>query len=331
MDILMQLVFLVGVIFQCLLMTRHLINVKFLRNILLMLGGAFVLTLLGLAEKNLAFDFVVALGLLFAFIFIIVNRKEIISFLDERVFDLLNLLLIYFLILASSNVYNLVILGAGILVFIVYLSMRLTHSNKTISGLIFIFGFIVLMILFFAVPIIDIIPMDHAYLLPLAVLVPIIFIGITFPKKVNSKVLQGSSYLWHLIILLVLEFFALKEIYFGFMGGEIFSPYLYFFIGASSVYFVVLVFNIILSLPLIGEDTPLNDSMKTVYESITLFSEKYHDFQIPYIEFALVFAVSLLVFWVHYFIRFISIQEFILVLMPVLIILFRLRKKRVIE
>jgi hypothetical protein len=327
----MQLVFLVGVIFQCLLMTRHLIDRKYLKNILLMLGGAFVLTLLGLAEKNLVFDFVVAWGLLFAFIFIIVNRKEIISFLDERVFVLLNLLLIYFLILASSNVYNLVILGAGILVFIVYVSMRLTHSNKTISGLIFVFGFMVLMVLFFAVPIINFLPIEHTYLLPLAILVPIIFLIITFPKKVNSKVLQGSSYLWHLIILLVLEFFALKEIYFGFMSGEIFSPYLYFFIGASSVYFIVLIFNIILSLPLIGEDTPLKESMKTVYESITLFSEKYHDFQIPYLEFALVFAVSLLVFWVHYFMKFISIQEFILILMPILIILFRIRKNKSIE
>lgn len=328
MDLISQLVFLAGVLFQCVLMMRNFYNEVNLKKLILGSLAVFILTLLsslGGQIEMLIFNFAIFLAAGFTFIF----RNKIISFLDERVFIFFNLLVIYFLLFVSNFLYQLIVIFSLGFLIILYFSMKKYKTNLKQSKKIYFLGSILIIpLIIFSIFMFSIYNFSAGEFLLLkifSIVIPIFFIISSSLKKVYSDSFQGVSYLWYLIIILIIEVFVFIEIYAKIIFGENIPIYIFFFLGSSIAYLTVLVVNIFLSLPLMGEDTPIEESMKMVYESIVLFSEKFQDYQVSLKQISIIFFISIILFFLLYFAKIISFEYFVIIVVPVLVFIFRVR------
>lgn len=331
MDLISQLVFLFGVLFQCIIMMRSFFHKVKLKNIII---GLFIVSIISIISSfESGFEtFFISFSLILSFAFVAFYREEITSFLDERIFIFFNLLMIYFLLLTSNSSYQIFIILSSLILIILYFSMQKYKSNFKASRKLFIFGAILFIpFVIFGSIFINFFETNSILLLVLSLFVPIFFLISVISKKVHSYVFQGVSYLWYLVILISIEIFVFLNIFSIYFSGETIPIFIFFFIGSSAVYLISLFLNIILSIPLIGEDTPVEESMKNVYNSMMLFSEKFSDEQASVGIIFLIIILSIILFSFQYFTQVISFEYFVIMIVPILVFIFRIKNSVIIS
>jgi hypothetical protein len=329
MNIIFQLIFLAGVIFQFCLMLKYFPKKKdFKSTKIITIGIILIITFITSIEtgfENFFFNLAIITSILLTLFF----RKELTSYLDEKIFIFFNILLIYFLILNGNFILCFALIFIGIIVGVLYFSMKKMNSNNFLSKVLFVIGafltFVTIILATFISTFFGILNFQNEILFFITILIPIFFIISTIPNKVHSTVFQGTSYLWHLFIIVIIETFVLREIYIKFIMGENLPFQIYFFLGASFVYLTTLLINIIMSLPLTSKKKPITQSMEDVFRSMVLFSEKYNNHQINKIETITIILFSIILFTIHYFTNFITFEYLVIILIPVILFVFRIK------
>lgn len=320
MDLISQVALLFGVIFQLfLLLKKHFFNFnEHLKWFLVIIISLIIIFLL----QGISFDYFIAtFALSLAFISVFAFREKIIPLLNEGFFIFLNLFFIFYLITNNNPVYSIVTLFFSILMFFMYFSMSRFEKNRYSGSLIFFigtlfsFGFIIVGFLFIAI--LENIQLEifNTGIIFLSLLIPIFFILVSVKKKVHSIIFQGVSYFWYIVLLLILEFFVLYDVFLKFFSGIILPVEIYFLIGASSTYSLMLVTNILQSIPVQGENQTTYQAMRDVYESMNLFAEKFSDSQLLYKDFFKILILALISF-IPIILGFITLQYYILLVIP---------------
>jgi hypothetical protein len=329
MNIIFQLIFLAGVIFQFCLMLKYFPKKKDLKKTtLIAIGIIFIITLMASIETGFE-TFFFNLAIITSVLLTLFFRKELTSYLDEKIFIFFNILLIYFLMLNGTFILYFSLIFVGIIIGLLYFSIKKMHSNNFLSKILFVSGaFLIFITIIFGTIVFaffDKLNIQNEILFAITILIPIFFIISTIPNKVHATVFQGTSYLWHLFIIVIIEVFVFREIYIRFIIGEELPFQIYFFLGASFVYLTTLIINIIMSLPLTSKKKPIDQSMEDVFRSMILFSEKYDNYQINKIETITIILFSIILFTIHYFTKFITFEYLVIILIPVILFVFRIK------